>query len=117
MSKKEIFEAHPKLDCYFETSDGSCFYTENAAEAHAKTQKDKKVKKVYNEGSAKEDSSGAAPDDIKVLKLKQLQETELVKENYITMKELVKYFEVQVTDQKAETLIEALTAYKLKVQE
>lgn len=48
MSKNEIFEAHPKLDCYFETSDGSCFYTENAAEAHAKTLKDKKVKSVVN---------------------------------------------------------------------
>ena len=46
MSKNEIFEAHPKLDCYFETSDGSCFYTENAAEAHSKTLKDKKVKTV-----------------------------------------------------------------------
>ena len=51
MSKNEIFEAHPKLDCYFETSDGSCFYTENAAEAHSKTLKDKKVKTVVKKST------------------------------------------------------------------
>jgi predicted DNA-binding WGR domain protein len=47
--KNPIFEANPSLDCYFETSDGSCFFTENAAESHAQTLKNKKVKSVYAE--------------------------------------------------------------------
>lgn len=45
----EIFEANPKLDYYFETSDRNCFLTKTAAVSHAKTLKDKKVKMVYNE--------------------------------------------------------------------
>lgn len=55
--KNIIFDTHPKLDCYFETADGSCFFTENAAEAHSKTLKDKKVKAVYNEALKKKASS------------------------------------------------------------
>lgn len=55
--KNIIFDTHPKLDCYFETADGSCFFTENAAEAHSKTLKDKKVKAVYNEALKKKVSS------------------------------------------------------------
>ena len=55
--KNEIFKANPNLDCYFETTDGECFFTENAAEAHSKTLKDKKVKAVYNEALKKKVSS------------------------------------------------------------
>lgn len=42
--KNEIFEANPKLDCYYETADGNAFFTENAAKAHAKDLNDKTVK-------------------------------------------------------------------------
>lgn len=45
--KNPIFEANPSLDCYFETTDGSCFFTENAAQGHAKSLKDKTVKAVH----------------------------------------------------------------------
>ena len=45
--KNPIFEANPSLDCYYETQDGSCFFTENAAQGHAKTLKDKKVSIVH----------------------------------------------------------------------
>ncbi len=41
--KNEIFKANPQLDCYFETTDGECFYTENAAKDHAKSLADKTV--------------------------------------------------------------------------
>lgn len=54
------FDTHPKLDYYFETADGSCFFTENAAEAHSKTLEDKKVKAVYNEALKKKASSEPA---------------------------------------------------------
>ena len=42
--KNEIFKANPQLDCYFETTDGECFFTENAAKDHAKSLADKTVK-------------------------------------------------------------------------
>ena len=42
--KNEIFKANPQLDCYFETSDGECFFTDNAAKDHAKSLADKTVK-------------------------------------------------------------------------
>ena len=47
--KKSIFKANPSLDCYFETSDGNAFYTENAAKSYAKDLDDKKVKTIYKE--------------------------------------------------------------------
>ena len=64
MSKNKIFEAHPKLDCYFETSDGSCFYTENAAEAHSKTLKDKKVKTVVKKSTPVEAKAETASEEV-----------------------------------------------------
>jgi hypothetical protein len=65
MSKEkiiEIFDAHPKLDCYFKTSDGSCFYTENAAETHAKTLENKNVKTIVRESKAVESKEEATSD-------------------------------------------------------
>jgi hypothetical protein len=41
--KNEIFEANPQLDCYFETTDGACFFTENAAKDHARSLTEKAV--------------------------------------------------------------------------
>ncbi len=45
--KDSIFEANPKLDCYFETSDGTPFYTDYAADTHAKSLEHKLVKTIY----------------------------------------------------------------------
>ena len=42
--KNEIFKANPQLDCYFETTDGESFFTDNAAKDHAKSLADKTVK-------------------------------------------------------------------------
>ena len=42
--KNEIFKANPQLDCYFETADGECFFTENAAKNHAGSLANKTVK-------------------------------------------------------------------------
>ncbi|WP_395060002.1 hypothetical protein [Flavobacterium sp.] len=130
--KNTIFDTHPNLDCYFETADGSCFFTENAAEAHSKTLEDKKVKTVHNtaeksSNDSEEDKKAKVvhntaekspndSDDELILKVKELEDTELVKENYIALKGLVKYFQIEVADQKADTLIQALTDYKLKLQ-
>lgn len=112
--KNPVFEANPSLDCYFETTDGSCFFTENAAETHAKTLNDKKVKAVHNTNSPTNDDTNANME--LEAKVKELESTELVKENYKVLKDLVKYFQIDTVDQKAETLIVALTEYKLKLQ-
>lgn len=45
---KEIFEENPSLDTVYQTSDENYFYSQNAAENHAKTLKDKTVKKHTN---------------------------------------------------------------------
>lgn len=42
----KVFKNHPHLKQYHETSDGVKFHTEDTARAHAKSLKDKKVKKV-----------------------------------------------------------------------
>lgn len=111
--KNPVFEANPSLDCYFETADGSPFFTENAANNHAKTLKDKTVKAVHNDLSA--DGNTNTDTELEA-KVKELEGTELVKENYKVLRDLVKYFQIDTVDQKAETLIAALTEYKLKLQ-
>jgi hypothetical protein len=45
--KNKIFKANPKLDCYFETTDGECFFTENSAKDHARNLEDKTVKPFH----------------------------------------------------------------------
>jgi hypothetical protein len=42
--KNEIFKANPQLDCYFETVDGECFFTDNAAKNHAGSLAEKTLK-------------------------------------------------------------------------
>ena len=114
MEKNPVFEANPRLDCYFETADGGAFFTENAANNHAKSLKDKTVTAVQNTNpSIDEASLTIVSDDAKV---EELLSAELVKENYKQLKDLAKHFQLDVADQKAETLIEALTEYKLKLQ-
>jgi len=43
---KSIFDLHPNLDAYFETSDGVKFYNHSDASAHARSLENKKIKKV-----------------------------------------------------------------------
>ncbi len=51
-------------------------------------------------------------EESKAANLKLLEETELTKQNYKVMQSLVKAFEIKTADNKAETLIEALTKFK-----
>ncbi len=44
--------------------------------------------------------------------LELLEKTELIKDNYIVLKELVAALKIETVNQKAETLIEALTQFK-----
>lgn len=109
MKKTEIFKANPNMDCFFETTDGNAFYTESAAKNHAKTLKDKKVTKHTRSAEEASDKGTAAT------KIKELESLELTMQNYKTMKEMVKYFKLDVADQKAETFIKVLEEYKQKL--
>jgi hypothetical protein len=68
MDKNLIFEANPSLDCFYETTDSSCFFTENAAEAHAKTLKDKKVNFVHKSSSTTETEQVNDPSESELAK-------------------------------------------------
>jgi hypothetical protein len=57
-----IFENNPSLDCYFETSDGNCFFTEHAAQSHAHDLKNKQVKAVYKTEATPEEV--IAPEEV-----------------------------------------------------
>jgi hypothetical protein len=55
--KKEIFESNPSLDCLFETADGECFFTIDAAKAHAFNLADKAVKTCHRDETLQVDAS------------------------------------------------------------
>ncbi|MBU2526164.1 MAG: hypothetical protein KKC03_06155 [Bacteroidetes bacterium] len=46
MKPEQIFKQYPKIDSFFETSDGAQFFTAQDASAHAGSLKDKKVKEI-----------------------------------------------------------------------
>ncbi len=112
----EIFNTNPTLEKCFKTSDGEHFYNESDAKNYAKSLQDKHVEKLINpEFTAKGDEL-----DMNEKKAEQmasdLENLELSTNNYQEMKRLVKYFEIEVPDNKAETLISALNDYKSKIQ-
>ena len=90
-----------------------------------KLKEDKTVEPVYN-GAFLADTtiSELAEEDLEAKAFaesekmaKELKETQLVKGNYNQLKSLVKYFEIETADQKADTLIKALEDYKSKIKE
>lgn len=69
------------------------------------------VADIITKAAAKTDVQDV-PDADKAEKLKELEALELVSANYNEMKILVKYFDLKVENQKADTLITALTEFK-----
>lgn len=126
---QDYFERHQgSNECHI-SSDGRVFHTKGSAESFAVTLEDRTVesftrksmesKDKANDKSSDKDKDKTGDIDVEALvalKTKELQETELVKENYKAIQGLVKYFQIEVENQKAETLIAALTEYKLKLQ-
>lgn len=49
----ELFEKHPNLERYYETSDGTKFYKEHHAQTHARTLSDRDVETVKRKDQAK----------------------------------------------------------------
>jgi len=58
MKAEQIFKQYPKLDSFFETSDGAQFFNANDASAHARNLKNKKVNEVKRP-EAKPEAAGA----------------------------------------------------------
>jgi hypothetical protein len=110
----DYFERHSTSNECHITSDNRVFHTKGSAKSFVSILDDKKISSFEKEGltSKKED----VDEDQLAVKLEELEATELVKENYEVLKDLVKYFQIKVADQKADTLIAALIEYKLKLQ-
>lgn len=110
---QDYFERHPSSsDCHI-TSDGRVFHTLGSAQGFAGTLDDQTIESYKISVLEKETTNeGFDAEAEKQAKLEELATLELVKENYHEIKALVKYFDLKPADQKAETLIAALTEYK-----
>ncbi len=109
-------EKHSKVNTVYAAEDGNVFIEENRAKIHKV--KYHTITRTEAEGS-EEKQTGA--DDTNeaafVTKTKELQELELTTANYQKMKALALFFKLETADQKADTLIAALTEYKSKISE
>ncbi|MCK0206215.1 hypothetical protein ACT4R9_09695 [Ornithobacterium rhinotracheale] len=115
-----IFKENPQLDVVYKTSNGKYFYTENYAKNYAQTLEDKKVTKLVRTAATDEDAGDENKENTTSeleAKLEELKTLELVKSNYNQMKSLVKYFDLNTEDQKAETYIKALEEYKQQISQ
>lgn len=70
-----VFKEHPNLKECYQTSDGQCFYTPNAAENHAKTLTDKNITHLKNSDSESEDID---PLKVELSKIKKLKKDDLI---------------------------------------
>lgn len=116
-----VFEAekHADVNTVYAAEDGNIFIDENRAKLHKKsndglkyfpiTRAEAEASKPVAETSKDTDESVVAE------KTKELQDLELVVANYQKMKQLVSFFQIETADQKAQTLIDALTEYKSKI--
>ncbi len=110
---QDYFERHlSNSECHI-TSDGRVFHTLGSAQGFAGTLDDQTIESYKRSVLEKETSNESFDADAeKQAKLEELATLELVNENYQKIKALVKYFDLNPADQKAETLIAALTEYK-----
>ena len=99
-------------DEVYSTSDGYVFENAGFARDHARTLEDKNVTPHKNAKSIEVVDEETADDIVLNEEQKELLNTGLVKENYAAIKALIKVLGITTADQKAETLIAALTAYK-----
>ncbi|WP_234111677.1 hypothetical protein [Chryseobacterium sp. R2A-55] len=137
---QDYFERHPSSEECHITSDGRVFHNNGGAQGFAGTLNDQTIEsynrkvffaqkntddeaelaKLEAEKKAKEDAEAEkiAKENAEFLaeKTKLLQETDIEKAEYATLKDLAKAFEVKTEDQKAETLKTALIEFKNNLQ-
>jgi hypothetical protein len=108
------FKANPEATELTATSDGLLFTNKKFAVDHSHSLEDKTLTPFKNANSLEVvDKEEITRDDI-TLSAEQLEllNNGLVKENYNQIKKLKEFLKLETTDNKAETLITALTAYK-----
>lgn len=110
----DYFERHQTSNECHITSDNRVFHTKGTAQGFAATLDDQEINSFTRTKVISIDSTN--DDEQLTAKLNELENAELVKTNYEVLKDLVKYFKIEVADKKAETLIAALTDYKLKLK-
>lgn len=127
----KFFENYPTHEEVYVTEDGQPFFEENRAILHADDKEISYKRFVRGFESVEEqplvvgkdtpkgedlpEYRGANPDEEKAnyeQKVKELQELELVSNNYNQLRALVHFFGLEVSDQKADTLIAALEEFK-----
>ncbi len=111
----DYFDRHPSSNECHITADGRVFHTKGSAQGFARTLDDQDIESYFRTVLEKEKSLEDAMvihSDNREEKIKELEELELVKENYPQLKALAKYFDIKPADQKADTLIAALTEFK-----
>ncbi|MDN3673083.1 hypothetical protein QWY99_08485 [Flavobacterium branchiarum] len=102
----------------FSTSDGFLFENLVFATNHAATLEDKNVTPHSNANNIEVFGETDLSDKTIELNADQLEllNNGLVKENYNSLKQLVAFLKLESVDQKAESLIAVLTAYKESLQ-
>ena len=112
-------EKHAKVNVVFAAEDGNVFIDENRAKLHVKANEGLQyfpITRVEAEATKTDvDSGNEIDENVVAEKTKELQDLELVVANYQKMKQLVSFFQIETADQKAQTLIDALTEYKSKI--
>jgi SOS-response transcriptional repressor LexA len=98
MKPEKVFKQHQSISSFFETSDGTKFFTKNLAQHHAKSLEDKAVKEVKK--SAKQNSP-----DSKTNKSIKLGASERIEA--INALETVEAIELALKDETAKTVIAA----------
>lgn len=111
---QDYFNRHPTSDECHITSDGRVFHNKGSAQGMAGTLDDQNIesysRKVFEKEKADNDS---APSQVEAIIMETfLNANEVDKMKYDDLKKLCKFFEIKTGDQKAETLIAALTEYK-----
>jgi hypothetical protein len=116
---QDYFDRHPTSNECHITSDGRVFHNKGGALGFAGTLDNQDIESYSRKVLEKEKSLEQEIDlgDNKETKIKELNALELVTANYNEMKVLVKYFDLKVENQKAETLIAALTEFKTTLNE
>lgn len=134
----DYFNRHQRNECFI-TSDGRVFHQEGTANSFAVTLKDRAVEhytraeveqlqeetKSIGQTSNSDTSAATIQDgtpsvesdtDEKAQRTAELLALELTSKHYNEMLSLVKFFGLETKDKKADSLIEALTEYKSKLE-
>ncbi|RQO37945.1 hypothetical protein DBR39_13745 [Chryseobacterium sp. KBW03] len=121
---QDYFERHPSSDECHVTSDGRVFHTIGSAQSMSGTLDDQKIESYKRKVLEKEllgkslndenlTTGGDQPTPAEILAMEVfLQNNEVDKLKYEDLKSLVKFFNLQVENAKAPTLIAALTEFK-----